>query len=139
MMSLIQLIYVSAATRDMSADELRAILDSSVFHNTQNEVTGLLLYFDRTFMQVVEGPEEAIDELMTRLERDPRHYGINILSRTEVQAREFARWSMGFKGFSADDLRDYPHYAPFFSSGFKAEQLGTPGLAVEILRVVATS
>lgn len=138
-MSLIQLIYVSAATHEMTADELRAILDLSVRHNTRNEVTGLLLYFDRTFMQVIEGPESAIDELMTRLLSDPRHYGVNVLSRSEVPAREFAQWSMGFKGFSQSDLLVYPNYAPFFSDGFKAEQLGTPGLAIEIMRVVANS
>lgn len=134
---LIQLIYVSTATHELNTDELNRILDSSVQHNEQNDVTGLLLYVEGSFMQVVEGPEKSIDELIGRLEHDSRHHSILVLSRSEVFTREFASWSMGFKSIVRADLRDHPHFVPFFSSDFNPVQLGTPGLALEIMQDMA--
>lgn len=134
---LIQLIYVSTATHELNTDELNKILDSSVQHNEQNDVTGLLLYVEGSFMQVVEGPEKSIDELTGRLEHDSRHHSILVLSRSEIFTREFASWSMGFKSIVRADLRDHPQFVPFFSSDFNPVQLGTPGLALEIMQVMA--
>lgn len=59
-MSMIQLIYVSTANHLLSELEIRQILDSSIRHNTPQEVTGLLLYSDGSFMQVLEGDEAAV-------------------------------------------------------------------------------
>jgi len=111
----------------------------SVPRNEKNDITGLLLYANGLFLQVVEGPASAIDELMARLARDPRHHGINVLSSTEVTEREFAQWSMGFKHVSQSDLREYPHFAPFFSPDFDPAQLGTPGVSIDIMRSLVQS
>lgn len=136
-MSLIQVIYTSSATRAMRDEDLRAILDTSVRQNAGDEVTGLLLYANGRFMQVVEGPSASIDALMARLERDPRHHTITVLSRTEVTQREFARWSMGFRQLAPHDFIDHPQFMPFFSPGFDAGRLGQPGLALDILKSLA--
>ena len=138
MINIIQLIYVSSAYHNMSDDELQSILDSAVQHNAQNGVTGLLLYFDGSFMQVVEGPEDSVDELMGRLQRDSRHRDINVLSKSLVTDREFPQWSMGFKSIARVDMAKHPHYAPFFSQGFDDTQLSKPGVAIEFIRAVSS-
>jgi hypothetical protein len=134
-MSLIQLLYVSTATHELSANEIREILDSSVRHNTPQEVTGLLLYSEGSFMQVLEGEEDAVNETMSRIAADSRHHGIVELNRSIIAGREFGRWAMGFRGIEAQDATTWPAYAPFFIHGFNAKLIDAkPGIALEILR-----
>lgn len=73
-MGLLQLIYISAATGALSDQELDSILASSVRHNAENGVTGLLIYAEGNFMQVLEGDPRALDETYTRIARDSRHH-----------------------------------------------------------------
>ena len=133
-MSMIQLIYVSTANHLLSELEIRQILDSSIRHNTPQEVTGLLLYSDGSFMQVLEGDEAAVNETMSRIERDPLHHGIIVLERTTVTSREFGTWAMGFHGVTTADATKWPAYAPFFESGFDAKAIDAKsGVALDIL------
>lgn len=136
-MRLIEVIYTSTATRAMGDEDLRSILDTSVRRNTHDGVTGLLLFANAIFLQAVEGPAASIDALLARLESDPRHHAITILSHTEVTQRNFAQWSMGFKQLAPQDLIDHPHFAPFFTPGFDPSHLGQPGLALDILKSLA--
>ncbi len=135
-MALIQLIYVSSALKKQSDAELDAILESSVRNNKKNNVSGMLLYADGNFLQVLEGEEAAIDETFTRVEKDPRHHGIIVLERDAIQERSFAQWSMGFRLVNEADILDKPvSYAPFFKPGFDPTKIGIrPGLALEILK-----
>jgi hypothetical protein len=52
---LIQLLYSSKATTALSPAELTAILDKSVANNQARQITGLLLYRDGCFLQLLEG------------------------------------------------------------------------------------
>lgn len=133
-MSLIQLIYVSAAQQSLETAELDRILASSIHHNSPDAVTGMLLYADGSFMQVLEGEEAVVNETFARIEHDPRHTSVFVLDRVPIAARNFESWSMGFKRLDAQDATDRPGYAPFFERGFDAAQIGAhPGLALEML------
>lgn len=133
-MAIIQLIYVSCAQHEQNDQEIRQILDTSVRNNTTRQITGMLLYSAGSFIQVLEGEAADVDEFMSRIERDTRHHSIIVLSRETVATREFAHWSMGFRGLSAQDAKSWPAYAPFFEFGFSAEKIGAkPGLALSIL------
>jgi len=137
-MSLIQLIYVSTAKGELVEEDMRKILDSSVRRNASQQITGMLLYSERSFMQVLEGEPSAVEETMSRIDKDIRHENILVLSKTKVATREFANWSMGFRGISAHDAASWPGYAPFFERGFSAEKMGAkPGLALKILKTLA--
>jgi hypothetical protein len=137
-MPLVQLIYVSTAAHPLSEDELREIHDSATRRNAVQEVTGLLLYSNGSFMQVLEGEREAVHDVMSRIQHDCRHHSIDILTESRVDSREFGRWSMGFRGITPQDVAAFPTYARFFAEGFNAEQIGaTEGLALEILSLFA--
>ena len=56
----------------------------------------MLLYHNKSFLQVLEGPEEQVGALFTKIEKDPRHKKILMLLRGEIQEKEFKNWSMGF-------------------------------------------
>jgi hypothetical protein len=134
-MSLIELIYVSTATHGLSDQELRQILDASVRNNSPHNITGMLLYSAGSFMQVLEGTEADVDASRAIIGKDPRHQDIIELSRTQVPARAFIQWSMGFRVLTAQDAKSWPGFAPFFEHGFNAEMLGAkPGLAMDLLK-----
>ena len=132
---LVQLIYVSSASHLLDEQALRAILESSVRHNTPQAVTGMLLYANGAFMQVLEGDEAAVAETMSRIQADTRHHDIFELSHTPITTREFGSWSMGFRALTPADAATWPGYAPYFQFGFDASTLiHHPGLAAEMLR-----
>jgi hypothetical protein len=139
-MALNQLIYVSSATRKLDEDDILRILESAVRHNAANDVTGMLLYASGNFLQVLEGEEAAVDEAFSRISEDNRHQDIIEISREAVPSRDFAAWSMGFRGVSADDAKALSGYAPFFENGFNAATIGAkPGLALDLLKKFAAN
>jgi Sensors of blue-light using FAD len=100
MPSLIQLIYASAATRRLSASDLTALLDCARENNTRLGLTGMLLYADGSFFQVLEGPEEVVTELYQRIECDDRHTQVTRIISEPIPRRYFNGWSMGFSDLS---------------------------------------
>jgi hypothetical protein len=137
-MALVHLIYVSSARAELGVEALKNILSSSDSHNTQLQVTGMLLYFNGSFMQVIEGEEAAVDETYARILLDPRHTGVILIERKPIETRSFSRWSMGFKSLRAAAVADLPAFAPFFSSGFDLASIGgQQGLAKEMLELFA--
>jgi hypothetical protein len=105
-----QLMYVSTASWPPNNDELAAILDVSRAKNRRLDVTGLLLYIDQSFLQILEGPEAAVMEIFRPIERDRRHFGIRVLVQQYVAERLFGEWSMGFDRWT----RDAPRTADMF-------------------------
>ena len=139
-MGLIQLIYVSNAQHEVAAGELERILEASARNNAAHSITGMLLYANGSFLQILEGEAAAVDETFERVSQDPRHTNIFLLEREAIGERSFARWSMGFKRLDAADIAAHPAYAAFFEHGFNAADFGgRPGLAVEMLNDFARS
>lgn len=99
-MALITLIYVSSAVRSLTSSDIQDILRHSREANAKNEITGLLLFKDGNFMQVLEGDSELVDELHQKIENDPRHTGLVTLIRSPIANRSFSDWKMGFKNIS---------------------------------------
>ena len=96
-MPLIQLVYASAATKPFTQNALRELLSKARTFNSSVGISGLLLYHEQSFFQILEGPAEVVIPLFTRIERDPRHERVLLLSKKENgEERNFAAWSMGF-------------------------------------------
>lgn len=95
-----QLIYASAATETFNSGELRVLLQLARENNSQLGITGLLLYHNRSFFQVLEGEPEAVNSLYAHISRDKRHNRVLLLSKREIENRNFAEWSMGFLDLS---------------------------------------
>lgn len=100
---MVSMIYVSSAPGRMNTAELDEILRISRRNNERDAISGLLLYADGNFIQAVEGPQAAIEALLGRLDRDPRHYDITIVGRIPLDQRQFADWSMGFRRFDGSE------------------------------------
>ncbi|MCA9738410.1 MAG: BLUF domain-containing protein, partial [Gemmatimonadetes bacterium] len=71
------------------------LLEGARATNTRLGVTGLLLFHEGSFIQVLEGPPDVVEALYARIETDPRHGGALVLSRGLVEERSFGEWRMG--------------------------------------------
>jgi len=67
-------------------------------NNDRENVTGILVYHDDAFLQVLEGDETSVRKIFKRIEKDPRHAGLATLrsQKSFGERRIFGEWSMGF-------------------------------------------
>lgn len=100
------LVYVSAASRELTGEELRGLLEAARAKNAAAGITGMLLYHRGGFMQALEGPASAIDALFVRIMGDPRHKNIIVVTRKPRAQRTFDQWSMGFVDLSNAQVPD---------------------------------
>lgn len=96
------LTYVSSALMPFSARELRELLEKCVINNRRREITGMLLYKDGNFMQVLEGNEQVVRSSHKIIAADLRHRGVTTLLQGMTPGRQFPNWSMGFQDLGAD-------------------------------------
>jgi len=92
-MPLTQLIYISRPF-GFDASTLDDILISARRHNARNRITGALICRADLFMQMLEGPRDAVTTTFGRILRDDRHVEPSLIWCADVQARLFAEWDM---------------------------------------------
>ncbi|MFM5916403.1 MAG: BLUF domain-containing protein [Novosphingobium sp.] len=88
-----RLVYVSTAD-NVSDQDLGEILGSATRNNARDGITGFLLYNDRNFLQLIEGEDQAIGDLIAAIEADTRHHGVARLYDDQVVDRCSPAWSM---------------------------------------------
>lgn len=88
-----QYLYISTAP-SLPRAEVDAILASSQRNNGARDITGLLLYNGRNFLQLLEGEESELVTLMLKISHDARHTGISMIDRKAVEARTCPSWAM---------------------------------------------
>lgn len=93
-MKLKTLAYTSRARLDLTDEDLEQIHQTARHLNTLDGITGLLVFDGSRFLQIIEGTEAAIDDLVERLRRDRRHLAFEVRDERVVQSRSFAGWSM---------------------------------------------
>ena len=100
-MRLKTLTYTSRARLDLTEQDLSDIHQAARHLNALDGVTGLLLFDGTRFLQIIEGSEEAIDNLVERLRMDPRHSAFEVRDEREVDRRSFEDWAMELLRVSA--------------------------------------
>lgn len=84
-------------TPDVAAEIMR-LLKTARGRNERLGITGALLFNQNRFVQILEGDEEAVLEVMDDIKRDTRHTDIDVLPPRFVEARTFPQWSMAYIG-----------------------------------------
>ncbi len=113
---MLSIAYVSAATQEMSDDDIAAILTQSRANNAYRELTGALLYHRGRFIQVLEGPDDAVNDRFAVIAQDSRHSGVQKISEKQIGARQFAEWTMGFRPLSDGGAKQLDGFNDFFES-----------------------
>jgi hypothetical protein len=98
---MLRLIYTSHAPQLLGPAALEQILSSSRQNNARDTITGVLVYHDGSFLQLLEGPQAAVLACYERIQKDPRHTRcIRMLSET-CATRIFSDWHMAYQSYTA--------------------------------------
>ncbi len=101
-----QLIYGSTAPKPFTGLELAELLRRAREKNGRLGVTGMLLYHDSSFLQILEGLRSDVETVYALIAQDKRHSGAVVYSRSDVAAREFPDWGMAFHAPTDGEIAD---------------------------------
>ncbi len=88
--------YQCQEAEPLSEAEIAEILEVSRRNNESRGITGMLLYRDGRFLQVLEGDKAPVLDLVKTIRRDPRQKAFTVLYESEWP-RLFAGWFMDFR------------------------------------------
>ena len=122
------LLYVSRSNLQLpsQAAEVDEIVRVAQGRNSALGVTGALVFTEKHFAQNLEGPEEAVTELMESIARDPRHRDLEVVYSDNIAAARFAMWTMAYAGpstFVAGNVLPLTDSAPAAARRRAAERL----------------
>lgn len=92
-MGLIQIIYSS---QPFGYDDgmLNTILMQARRNNERDELTGALVCRRDVYLQMLEGPQDKVEETLGKIRRDDRHASVTLRFSKPVSERMFEGWSM---------------------------------------------
>jgi hypothetical protein len=124
--------YASAANAPFSGQALGDLLLGARSKNSRLGLTGMLLYHQDSFFQVLEGPSTAVGSLYEHICADERHTKIVKLIHEPIEKRSFSEWTMGLGQPDRDELGAIPGLNDFFRQGSCLWEL-EPGRARTLL------
>jgi len=95
--TMFQLLYFSKAIKEYSDEDLKALLYQSIENNSRKNITGMLIYHEQNFIQILEGERKELKALMSKILLDSRHYDVKIIRESEIERRQFQDWMMVYK------------------------------------------
>lgn len=137
-----RLIYSSEAAPGLTPAELEGMLAESRIRNGKHGITGVLVFVEGAFLQILEGEKDDVLELMTHIERDPRHHGVKVFYEQDVDQRAFPTWSMAYLSPSAADVAKWAELDGATTIGAVLATVETspnrlPAMVVNILKAIA--
>lgn len=104
MTKIFHLVYKSSAREDLDRYDVSRIINKSQSNNSKSGVTGLLLYRQNTFIQLLEGDEQAVKETYNKILKDSRHSDVKILIESKSSIRIAPQWSMNYVESISEDI-----------------------------------
>jgi hypothetical protein len=121
------IVYTSSAVRLLGQDEIDYLLSRARQRNLEHEVTGLLLYWQGSFMQYIEGQRDQLMAIYKVILDDPLHHTIIELLNEPVGFRAFEGWAMAYSEAQTSELESILE-ADSKQPGDKPQRAGlTPG------------
>ncbi|HEY9268920.1 MAG TPA: BLUF domain-containing protein [Methylotenera sp.] len=102
MQKLVQIIYISRSTFENTdavnkiEPNVVRILAKSRTNNRRNGLVGVLYFGDGAFFQCLEGDEDTVNTLFAKIEKDPRHKDVRLISKKHVSRLSFPDWAMKY-------------------------------------------
>lgn len=98
-------VYTSLLSEATPREAIADIVRHARRHNRLVGITGMLAFDGRHFCQYLEGPPDAVQSLLARIARDPRHRGFTLRHQGPLDERRFEQWSMAY-GIDAEGVID---------------------------------
>jgi len=90
-----RIIYISKLTTPISCEDIESIGVVSNRNNSRINITGILVFFEKMFFQIIEGDDEKVDELYKKIGNDKRHHDIlRLKTEYDIKERLFPNWNM---------------------------------------------
>ena len=90
------LCYVSTCIEDLSAKDLEQLFRVNKRNNVKLDISGILIYNNGNFLQILEGHELKIKNLFNKIKLDSRHQDIIPLINMTIDERIFDDYESGF-------------------------------------------
>ena len=98
-----RLVYKSDTSWDLLSNEiLRDLAIKAEKNNRDLSISGLLILSGENFLQVLEGPSDAVNSLYRKISQDGLHHDVTLISYEQIASRSFEDWSM--RVVELDDL-----------------------------------
>ena len=88
--------YLSSASEMLSNDDIVALMTETKDFNDANKISGILIYSDHTFFQVLEGDFNVVKPLYNKIQEDYRHYNVFKILETKSSERKYHRYGTKF-------------------------------------------
>ena len=90
------IIYISElnTSSDIPKPNLVDICQTSAKNNKDKDITGVLLFHNNHFLQVLEGDEETLNTAIKKISLDIRHKNIDIIFNEFIEKRSYPNWQM---------------------------------------------
>jgi len=124
---------LSQATPNFSSFDLLYLLEQCQSNNRKLGLTGLLIFGNGTFLQVIEGDDHIVEGLMEKISKDWRHTNFQIVAKFPIEERHYSDWSMGFEKLTEQTISEVPNLKDFTLSNFNPEYLSSNESVIESL------
>jgi hypothetical protein len=113
-----QLFYVSVETHPLSEQDIKELLNKSRQKNIALGITGILIYYKRHFLQILEGEKEEIFKLFFTIKADQRHASVILVFDQPIEARSFQDWTMAFLNLNKIEKPKLAGFSDFLEKSF---------------------
>jgi hypothetical protein len=124
------LIYISSAVELMGDAELEELLKVSRGNNKTKNVTGMLLYSEGSFIQVLEGEKDDVIAIYSVIKAGKRHKNVTTIMNGDSEERSFPDWQMGFFSVNKETLGELEGYVDPYSKNFLKNSSAQPAILV---------
>ena len=97
--------YVSTASKELSQADIASLFKTVRQKNDTMGVTGILMFSEGNFFQIMEGEHETIIHLFNRIKLDSRHYNIIKILEKPIDNPYFDHYYSGFTTISNHEER----------------------------------
>ncbi|MBO0952674.1 BLUF domain-containing protein [Fibrella forsythiae] len=106
------LTYFSSAVSSTTEEVVIEIVNLSREKNARLNITGVLLYINGRIVQVLEGPQQAVEDLYESIRADPRHTDVRTVISQPITKRSFDNWYMGYETLTTRQYEEVRNILP---------------------------
>lgn len=128
-------VYSSIATKAFTESELLGLLTRSRESNSKLGLSGMLLYKNGDFLQVLEGPVQTVQTMIRKIQLDPRHHDMVKLLEGDYAERQFPYWHMGFRNLDTEEAKNTPGYTEFLDTPLSVGLSADPTICQRLLHL----
>lgn len=128
------LIYSSKADPNLDEHGIQKILETSERNNKERNITGLLIHYQDSFIQMLEGEKEDVQQLYETIQDDERHDSVMTLFEGYTEKRHFPAWKMSLRLVDDTAFKKIDAYETLEQSDQFLKEVDSDHIGLKMLR-----